>query len=1153
MQNISPLLVDINTISSIADISTDNSASSSGMLSVPNSFTVSYAVGSVIIIHTLFPSNAKTLITYHEYPIIFIKHFTSSSHLMSIDSSGLCVVWQFPSLQISTTFTLTQVPSIQLTHIFHGQFRKDKLLLLAVSSYSKRNFLYEFNSYEFSFRSLCCDIVQNEEVYDLKPFYNSSDLVVMTKNAVIYYHLTASETVQQFQFCFDIKFNYDLVLHSLKVSTVMNYIAFVTEKGSVLVYDQNGNGKPALIPNDSSVFTTCEFSKDLLLCGTDHGRIYCYSIYEQVIMKCVEAWKEGFNAKKEFCLCKGLNDTDVNDETCSERGSACKRNKMKMSIEKIFINGDCLLLINKDNSMLLMNMNCDNNHNDSNSLYMYGHSKELTCMTPVKDGNGVNEGTLFYTAAFDQSIQTVNVSAHSDKIVNYYLSEGIQNYLNDSNSHNSDVVFNSNLNNGSGTNTNNTIYITALKLHPTYTNKLFAGDNKGSLYLFDLKENIFQYKKYIANTFAITSISFDTKCEYICIGFDTGMNVLCDLNNECEYISKINDHFLSPNEIDLRKANHQVTSFSHFLPQHDNTSIPFLFYLKTQSEIELCSISASAPQPHRTVRIEGVIIGIDVHASNNYSISLTQRRLIVVHSLSNGEVTAVIDVSSQIHNVYNFALDSSGLYLALVCDVKGYKGACGRKSNVVFFEIGTGKVQCYIDGVFEMNEVMFDEWGKFVVVGVGGNKGGVSLWKLPANMKDAIYNVKAQVKADANFWDMYEIRYDDNDADIDNYYNRNYKYANSEWGSMASRSSVNVFGGNVDKHFMDVNKDMRSIRSKHSERPMKGNVKVENVFENNLKNSAEKEVNDDDNEEEQQRINTLRTGLMGENDNNNSHSNSNTHDNLVIEHKPKLITDNKKTNDPAKSQSKHIINHNINNHLHSVSHIKSHRHNNNSYINPKYSEFSTLNKDKPQNSFKTEISSNKRYNFPSYFDNMNPSSATKRVSKLKEATKEASPPSNAQTIKQPTIKQQVKPTPQNPFLNSLECSTESQQRFNKINQAIAQMLQPQHSNRKEPNDINVNDGTSVHSSNVTESVESSVQDLKHDNRYGSDLKFSTQTFAKERNRIKDSASNNGNKDCYINSKNITKAYPEPDDIDDLEGVDRECDDNKSEHFFEYNN
>ena len=318
MQNISPLLVDINTISSIADISTDNNGnnfSSSGMLSIPNTFTVSYAVGSVIIIHTLYPSNSKTLITYHECPIIFIKHFTSSSHLMSIDSSGLCVVWQFPSLQISTTFTLTQLPSIQLTHIFHGQFRKDKLLLLAVSSYSKRNFLYEFNSYEFTFRSLCCDIVQNEEVYDLKPFYNSSDLVVMTKNAVIYYHLTASETVQQFQFCFDIKFNYDLVLHSLKVSGIMNYIAFVTEKGSVLVYDQNGNGKPALIPNDSSVFMTCEFSKDLLLCGTDNGRIYCYSIYEQVLMKCVEAWKEGLNAKKEFCLCKGLNDTDVDGET----------------------------------------------------------------------------------------------------------------------------------------------------------------------------------------------------------------------------------------------------------------------------------------------------------------------------------------------------------------------------------------------------------------------------------------------------------------------------------------------------------------------------------------------------------------------------------------------------------------------------------------------------------------------------------------------------------------------------------------------------------------------------------------------------------------------------------------------------------------------
>ena len=1139
MQNISPLLVDINTISTIADISTDNNGnnfSSSGMLSIPSTFTISYAVGSVIIIHTLYPSNSKTLITYHECPIIFIKHFISSSHLMSIDSSGLCVIWQFPSLQISTTFTLTQLPSIQLTHIFHGQFRKDKLLLLAVSSYTKRNFLYEFNSYEFTFRALCCDIVQNESVYDLKPFYNSSDLVVMTKNAVIYYHLTASETVQQFQFCFDIKFNYDLVLNSLKVSAVMNYIAFVTEKGSVLVYDQNGNGKPALIPNDSSIFTTCEFSKDLLLCCTDNGRIYCYSIYEQVLMKCVEAWKEGLNARREFCLCKGLNDTDVNDDdgNAYSDNMVCKRNKMKMCIEKVFISGECVLLINKDNSMLLMNMNCDNGGN-CNCVYMYGHSKELTCMTPVKEGNAFNEGTLFYTAAYDQSIQTVNVSVRSDKIVNYCLSDDIQNYLNDNNSNynnNDHVVFNSNIhNNGNGNNINTNIYITALKLHPTYMNKLFAGDNKGSLYLFDLKENIFQYKKYIANTFAITSLSFDTKCEYICIGFDTGMNVLCDLNNECEYISKINDHFLSPNEIDLRKSNHQVTSFSHFLP-HTNTvntinTSTFLFYLKTQSEIELCSISANAPQPHRTVRIEGTILDINVHTSNNYSIILTQRRLIVVHSLSNGEVTAVIDVSSQIHNVYNFALDSSGLYLALLCDVKGYKGACGKRSNVVFFEIGTGKVQCYIDGVFEMNEVMFDEYGKFVVVGVGGSKGGVSLWKLPNNMRDAIYNVKEQVKVDANFWEMYEIRYDDNDGDIDNYYNRNYKYNNSEWRSIASRSSVNVFAGN--------NKDIRSVRSKRSDRDCNRNVQVENVFENNLKNSVQKE-----DEEEQQRINTLRTGLMGDGDNSSnsskSKSRSNINDHLVIEHKPKVINDNNNNNKKINDSNKHIINHNtINNHLPNISHVKSHRNNNNnnnnSYINPKHSEFSTLHK--PQNSFKTEISSNKRYNFPSYFDHINSISPNKHnevnnVNNRKE--KEASPPSLKQQQQQTKQQQQV---PQNPFLNSLECSTESKQRFNKINQAIAQMLQSQQSNNnnvnhKEPTDIDANEDHSIHSSNVTESIESSVQDLKHEYGYGNDLKFSTQTFANEQHI------NKANKDYYINSKNITKAYPEPDDIDDID-------------------
>ena len=234
------------------------------------------------------------------------------------------------------------------------------------------------------------------------------------------------------------------------------------------------------------------------------------------------------------------------------------------------------------------------------------------------------------------------------------------------------------------------------------------------------------------------------------------------------------------------------------------------------------------------------------------------------------------------------------------------------------------------------------------------------------------------------------------------------------------------------------------------------------------------------------------------------------------------IHDNKKVNDT----NKHIINHNnINNHLPIKTHRNNNNNNNNSYINPKHSEFSTLHK--PQHSFKTEISSNKRYNFPSYFDNIGSVSSNKHneVKNVNNNKKEASPPSLKQ--QQQTKQQQV---PQNPFLNSLECSTESKQRFNKINQAIAQMLQSQHSNNnvnhKEPTDIDINEEQhSIHSSNVTESIESSVQDLKHEYEYGSDLKFSTQTFA-----------NKANKDYYINSKNITKAYPEPDDIDDIDGV-----------------
>ena len=64
------------------------------------------------------------------------------------------------------------------------------------------------------------------------------------------------------------------------------------------------------------------------------------------------------------------------------------------------------------------------------------------------------------------------------------------------------------------------IYLTIIKFHPNDNTKLFAGDNKGYLYIFDIKEKYFQYKKYYISDNSIENISFSKRKSNLYWTFD---------------------------------------------------------------------------------------------------------------------------------------------------------------------------------------------------------------------------------------------------------------------------------------------------------------------------------------------------------------------------------------------------------------------------------------------------------------------------------------------------------------------------------------------------------------------------------------------------------------------------------------------------------
>ena len=710
-----------------------------------------FSTGSIIVYYNL-KNDTKTFIQYHQDEICLIKFIDESQHYMiSIDknSSPLLCLWDIPSFNCLFSINIKTRSFFNVDCVYLEQIKKDNFLILITSI--DCNLIYQL-----TIQNEICSIdfinhisnIQNE-IFGFKTFYNSNDIVIMLKDTIQFYNINQLD--KQITLKYNINFPFTLIKNSIRVSTIVNIISFISDKGNCILYDQNGNSKPSIIPFDNDYFTSCEFSGDSLCCGSNNGRIYCYNIYEYKMKYYID--NNTFIENKEKFLLNIKDRTNLNN----------KNFVLSHSIEQIFIdeNFDTILIKSSDNSLLLSPItslikDTRGQYNfvsvgNQISLYTFSNYESIINIElKPKDDNGYEN--VFYTCSNDQTIMKYTIDYNNSKLTNEYFDiEKINQKL---------IKYQINNNNQ-----NNKIFISTIKFHPLYKYKLFAGDNKGALYLFDTNDNIFQYKKYIVGTFQIVKLSFNNSGSFICIGFETGMNIICDLNKECEYMIRLSEHFLTPNDIEERKLNNQIMSFNYFF-QNINNDIndDIILYNKTQNEIEVSKLYIENNILNKEIvsslKIQNNIIDIDVHISENYTISLTDIKQIIINQINNGEVTAIIDLNNQLERVYNITLDNCGLYIALICDIKGIKS---YKSNLIIFEIGTGNVQTFINNAFSMSKCKFDYGGKYLVI--GGIKGDFSVWKLNKEMNSAINNVNIEMKKNKNFWEQYEIKYN-NENDL---------------------------------------------------------------------------------------------------------------------------------------------------------------------------------------------------------------------------------------------------------------------------------------------------------------------------------------------------------------------------------------------------
>ena len=1122
--NSQPKIVDVTGTSNILDFSYTNK-------------TLIYSLGSLLISHNII-TNTKTFINFHQSKIQFIKLINNSSQLISIDKNTYLVIWDFPSFKISISFAI-DTRQIEIEKIFCSQMRKN-LFCILLSSVSQSNLLYEFNSDTQEIIMLSSNFAQsNSLIYDFGIFYNSNDLIIMQENLIQYYHLGFNNS-GQIQMTNNIRFPFTLIKESMTISNTVNLFAFLTETGNCLIYDQNGNAKPSIIPTMQEMFTTCEFSKDSLLCGTDNGKIYGYSIFEYK-MKYVIDNQILINFKQNFLLGNVQNQENVNETFIGP------------SIDRIFIDeqSNIILLKNNDNSILVSPIiDLFDNKTDRNVLYFFSHYNKITHIVSAPLEN--DSESLFYSSSCDQSIQ-MYISNEFSKISNYY--------------YDIEKINNKSKNNFENNKKNKT-YINVLKFHPMYSNKLFAGDNKGALYLFDTKEKVFQYKKNLVGTIPITFISFNPKGNLMCVGFDTGMNIICDLNNECEYKFKVNEHFLNPNEIEERKNYHQIMSFSFFLSRlntHNNINDNVILYMKSLNSIEIASIHEIGEMRMSSghiITIKNNILDLIVHSSENNIIALIEGLLIVIHQINNGEVSAIIDLQNQVNYAYNIAQDPSGLYLSLICDVKEEQKR-EKMSNLLLFEIGTGKVECLVNNSFPMNKCVFDNRGLFL--GVSSKMGNFVIWQLQKDISTAIWNVMEKVKSNPDFWDQYEIRYDSNENAIENYYYReniqsNLKntFTNKEKGKnnningnsliekrpnnqninslvlsdneefpnkMISKDIINQ--KDLEKEIFEL-KDINSIHSKKSnvinyndylphDAKLKSNSK--NIFEQNLQNADYKdniELSQKKQEEDKERIKQLKEELM-----NPWIKNQNKQNKRVLPESKSYLQEGKMPEFINKQQSEkgkksYYTDNNIQ--------LKPH--------NPYGIMLSKVNSTNNMNSLHATKNTDKKLSEKQ--ESLNNDIGQNVIKDNVEKNIYSEIPLNVKKVYQPPqlITNKIQNQTENALFPKKNIKKIKKDRYEKISKAITEMLSESQKRNKD-NNINQEDNSEKFDETITESIDK-IKDLKLNENM---LKFSKQTFSGVNlNTSTEFFINNSkpiNSNLFINKKQ----YPEPDDIDnDLQDI-----------------
>ena len=762
----------------------------SNCLYSPDKNILIYPLSSNIIIYDLSNDSKKIINTKNKSKISNIKFLDKDKNiLLLIYKSQFPVINILPLNEDKNIFSkiMPVEENFNISNIFVDRFRYN-LFLILLSGINK-NILYFFhltNMKNNKYSLIPIGILQKLyiEIIDFKSFYNTDLIICTTRNSLIYYKINLENLVCSLYKT--IQLHLSIKSKSLKIDRKNGFISILTSKGECFIYDKEGNNIYNIkcpLNNNNEYFCFnlfSEFNNSLCLV-TNKGNILLYDIeyqnYEEEYSFTIKKFIKNFNINLIIKEKYQFNKNDINNNN-----EGWVQDSKNNNIGIIYYNEKSNLIMIYNNSLLSLSLS---------DIIKKAFNKDSLLLFQFNHDQKINSGIIIYKASNNDN-NFNNNNLDYDNIIYTCSNNNILNSSYYIYSKNKFISYNYNFNYILPT---KQVYITSIRFHPKYPKDiLYLGDSKGFLYII-YKQRNFSYQKYDLNDInsdidknnysdnPINLIMFSQSSEYIIyIGFNNGLQKLYDLkvDKNFNYYKLLSNNFLDNNEILFRKNKSHVINFCYFFNYKNNLKDSFAYLSnqqivkisKFENENNLC-ITNSYNNDIISIKYNEPILDIKIHKSENYIITLNNKKQIIIKEINYGNIISILDFNKIMNYIYNFDLDISGLFLSLICDFKNNNkkkiyNINSNKSSIAIIEISSGKIVNYIKETnYTISKTKFDYYGRYLIS--LGEKGEITTWKLKTDINNIITKAIENIQNNFyEFWENFDIKNGTENLYLDN-------------------------------------------------------------------------------------------------------------------------------------------------------------------------------------------------------------------------------------------------------------------------------------------------------------------------------------------------------------------------------------------------